>query len=93
MASDIIKRRRIVWQYIAPQCALCGYDKHYLGMDMHHVSGKDKGVSDLITSVCNAKNTSLLQVERLCAEAERCVPLCAICHRLVHYGELSLQVV
>lgn len=89
VSADIIKRRKIVWQYLAPRCAVCGFDKSIYAMDMHHVSGKDNQISALVTSVCNAKNASLHQVTRLCAEASRCVPLCSNCHRIFHSGELQ----
>lgn len=90
VGSEISRRRVIVWQYIAPRCVVCGFDKSIYALDMHHLSEKDFQIASLVTSVCNAKNTNLHQVVRLCAEAERCVPLCANCHRRIHAGELQL---
>lgn len=90
VASGIIKRRRIVWQYIAPCCVVCGFDKSIYALDMHHLSEKDFQIASLVTSVCNAQHTSLHQISRLCAEAGRCVPLCANCHRMIHGGELQM---
>lgn len=90
VAIDITKRRKIVWQYIAPRCVICGFDKSIYALDMHHLSEKDFQIASLVTSVCNAQHTSLHQVSRLCAEAGRCVPLCANCHRMIHGGVLQM---
>jgi ribosomal protein L37E len=89
-AEKIASRRVIVWKYLAPRCAICGFDKSIHALDMHHVGNKDFRIAELITLVCNPSEILFSSVERLVAEAGRCVPLCANCHRMVHSGEAAL---
>jgi hypothetical protein len=83
-------RRIVIWRYIAPKCAVCGFDKSTSALDMHHVNGKDFQIASLATWVCGSNQVLLHNVERLCAEASRCIPLCSNCHRMVHAGEITL---
>jgi len=89
-AINIANRRIIVWRYLAPRCAVCGFDKSIHALDMHHVSDKNYQIASLITWVCNPDTILFSSIERLCAEAERCIPLCSNCHRMVHSGEVVL---
>ena len=80
--------RLLVWQYIAPACVVCGFDKHTAAIDMHHIGiGKDKNVGVLVASFAQAPTVK--NATRLAAEAAKCVPLCANCHRLVHVGAIE----
>jgi hypothetical protein len=88
-AETVEARRQAVWAYLAPRCAQCGFDTHSSAMDLHHVEGEKEGsVSDLITRVTLAPTAH--NIGRLLHEADKCVPLCANCHRLLHAGVLTL---
>lgn len=62
------------------QCAKCGDKRGYV-LDFHHCNPeeKDENISRLISS--NASNEHINQ------EIEKCVVLCANCHREFHYLE------
>jgi hypothetical protein len=68
--------RRWVVDRLGGRCKICGYDKCLTALEAHHVdpSIKDFNISD-VTSV-----------ERIEVELEKCVLLCANCHREVHDG-------
>ena len=67
-------------------CVKCGCDKFYL-IDFHHINPKEKDYS--ISDNPNAL------IETILKELEKCVSLCANCHREFHYLEreqnISLQ--
>lgn len=57
-------------------CADCGNSYHPQAMDLHH----ENGIKEEIVSKLRRK-TTLPKVKR---EIEKCVVLCAVCHRLRH---------
>ena len=64
------------------KCTFCGYNRYNGALDFHHIDGKTKefGVSlDGITR-------SWKRVEK---ELEKCILVCANCHREVHAGILQ----
>ena len=82
-------RSLAIWEYIAPQCAHCGFDEHGSAMDMHHPGKKDALVAVLIADL-SAKVTSY-NAEKLLHEAKNCTPLCSNCHRMLHAGVIQLS--
>lgn len=60
-------------------CMDCGYNEYLVGIDWHHLnpSEKDKNIAEMKT----------YSVERLQQELQKCIPLCAICHRVRHLHE------
>jgi hypothetical protein len=89
-AEAIEARRLAVWRYLAPSCVACGFNTHSSAMDLHHLKGsKEHQMSDLITRFTLAPNPH--NAERLLVEANKCIPLCANCHRLLHAGVLVLD--
>ncbi|MCC6168736.1 MAG: hypothetical protein IT329_16060 [Caldilineaceae bacterium] len=87
-AKLIQSRRLTIWQFLAPSCTLCGFDKHTSALDMHHLGGKETTMAALITAVTFTPSSR--NIEKLLREASRCIPLCSNCHRMLHAGVLSL---
>ena len=59
------------------KCSRCGYDKHLFTLDFHHTKGnKEEVVSKLIKDYSKQKALK---------EIEKCILLCANCHREVHF--------
>ena len=87
--SDVIRDRRIaLWHYLAPQCAICGFNKHHSALDLHHPQGKEALVAELITSITLSLESG--HIEALLREAAKCVPLCSNCHRMLHAAAIAL---
>ena len=57
-------------------CQRCG-ESHQACIDFHHPEEKSKGVTELVSR----NNTSKERIKR---EIEKCMPLCANCHRKEH---------
>ena len=63
-------------------CCICG-ENFPAAMDFHHLGDKEETISKL-------SNRSW-RIPRVQAEMDKCVLLCANCHRKVHAGALSLD--
>jgi hypothetical protein len=81
-AELIRARRNVIWQFLAPACAICGFDKHMSAMDMHHIEQKEGQLAELITHVTFTMDFG--RIETLLREAAKCIPLCSNCHRMLH---------
>lgn len=82
--KDLIERNRlIVEQARSRGCQICGYTKCKKALEFHHVdsSEKDAGI---------AKAIKLWGSKKLMQEIEKCVVLCANCHREVHDGLINI---
>lgn len=62
------------------KCAACGLVDHYIVYDFHHI--------DPTTKMFSISGSTKSQ-ETIATEAEKCVMLCAICHRKVENGLLA----
>ncbi len=62
------------------KCEVCGYDKCPEALDFHHKDGKKKEMN--ISQSLNRKGK-----EEILKELEKCIVLCANCHREFHYNE------
>lgn len=87
-SSAIRSRRQIIWQYLAPRCLVCGFDRHISAMDMHHLGAKETEIASLITEV--TLTPDVYRIERLLREASVCVALCSNCHRMLHAGVIQV---
>jgi hypothetical protein len=63
-------------------CVKCEYDKCWDALDFHHKSEKTFNVANFLSKVCNKANRDILK-----AELEKCIMLCANCHRELHAEE------
>lgn len=66
-------------------CAICGDSRWYV-LDFHHVRDKEYTIADLIKRGCS--------ISTLQKELDKCITLCANCHREVHYrnGQCECQI-
>src|SRR5689334_20115727 len=87
--TELLRARRgILWLYLAPACAACGFDKHPSAMELHHPKHKEVQLQELITDV--ALTLDFGKIEALFREAAKCVPLCSNCHHMYHAGAINL---
>lgn len=63
--------------YAGNVCVKCGYNKCSNVIEYHHVANKEYEISKLI---------SRAGIRKIKAELDKCIPLCANCHREFHYG-------
>ena len=83
----VSKRRRTIKalaiDYKGGKCQICGYDKYQGALDLHHKDRKQKefSISD------NGHSRSW---ERVKKELDKCMLVCANCHREVEAGIISV---
>ena len=81
-----IKNKRdwvnIISTVVELRCQKCGYDKNYAALDFHHVvpEAKDFGIQ----SIVNRGSPTEERWEMVKKELEKCIVLCANCHREEH---------
>ena len=63
-------------EYLGGKCVKCGYNRNWAVLEFHHSNGVDKDIciSDLIHQAW----------KRIKEELDKCVLLCANCHREEH---------
>lgn len=68
-------------KYKGGKCEICGYNKCINALEFHHLdpSIKDFTISD------SSKHYTLDQMKK---EVDKCILVCANCHREIHYKEL-----
>jgi 5-methylcytosine-specific restriction endonuclease McrA len=88
LKKAVTKRRRklkeMLVEYKGGKCQLCGYDKYAGAFDLHHLDPKEKEFGLSVRGLTRSW-------EKLKAEADKCILICANCHREVHGGIRSLH--
>jgi hypothetical protein len=69
-------------QQLGGKCTRCGYDEFIAALDFHHIQDdKESTVANLLLAAVVYKKASM---EAVLAEAQKCILLCANCHRRFH---------
>lgn len=74
---SIVKQKAI--EYLGGKCSSCGYNKCQAALEFHHVNPKEKDK--------NYHNFKTEFNERLKNELNKCILLCANCHKEYHFNE------
>ena len=77
------KIRHMAIDYLGGKCLTCGYDKCSAALDFHHIDERTK-------SFGLSQDGMTRSWERTKKELDKCVLLCANCHREYHAGDLQL---
>jgi len=87
MVKAVDKRRKLIRKmsidYMGGGCAVCGYKKCSNALEFHH---KDSGAKDFGISAKGYTRSW----EKVKAELDKCILLCANCHREIHEGITQL---
>jgi hypothetical protein len=73
----------IIREYKGGGCSKCGYNKCSAALDFHHIDPATKSFS-------LAKSNMSKSLVALKEEADKCIILCANCHREHHHLEAEL---
>ena len=76
-------KRRCV-KYKGEKCCRCGYNKHVCALDFHHID-PDKKEYDM-TKLIRNNNWNKLKTE-----LDKCILICANCHRELHFKEYETE--
>lgn len=81
---EVLKNRRyrikkLLVEYKGNKCKICGYDKCLSALEFHHLEPENK---DFTISY----NTKYNNLDSLKKEVDKCILVCANCHREIHAG-------
>ena len=76
-------RKRKLIEYKGGRCERCGYDKCIAALDFHHIDPSEKEFS-----LGSGHTGTSRSWESVLAEVDKCMLLCANCHRELHYEQL-----
>lgn len=74
-----IKRKLV--KYKGGKCQICGYNRCIEALDFHHTNQEEKEYS---------VSGGTKSFERLKKEVDKCILVCANCHREIHAGIIEL---
>ena len=84
LKAAVSKRRRqlrvMAIEYKGGKCVFCGYNRCNKALDFHHVWGKEFGLSE---------RGFTRSWERVRQELDKCILICANCHRELHAGMMK----
>lgn len=89
------RRKQLTYEIgklITPRCVCCGFDKHPAAIELHHLDMEAKETQIAIVVALFTKGRNPKYAEEIRREADKCVPLCANCHRLLHQGVIDLEI-
>ena len=85
LIQAVAKRRRkikmLAIAYKGGKCQVCGYEKYQGALDLHHLRDKEFGIAD------KGYTRSWVKVQ---AELDKCILLCANCHREIEAGLITV---
>ncbi len=80
------KLKRMIVEYKGGKCIICSYSRYFGALDLHHIDDSNK-------SFGLSRGGITRSWEKMKAEADKCVLLCANCHREAHGGLLDLALI
>ena len=85
--ASLIRRlvKNKVVQLKGNKCALCGKTYPNPVYDLHHLNEEEKEFN-------LGNKTSTVKLERVLEEADKCILVCANCHRMIHSGDVQIDV-
>ena len=86
LIKAVAKRRKAIREkaieYLGGKCVYCGYNRCSAALDFHHLDEKSK-------SFGLSQRGLTRSWERTRKELEKCILVCANCHREIHVGLLQ----
>ena len=85
--QTVLRQRNLKKQmieYKGGKCERCGYDRYYGALEFHHIDPDKKDFS-----LSHLKRYSFNQI--IIDELDKCILLCANCHREIHAEQMSLK--
>ena len=88
-ASEAVQRRRdktkeLLVEYKGGKCEICGYNKCIGALEFHHINPNEKefGIG---------QKGYTRSIEKNKEEVDKCILVCANCHREIHNGLIDLS--
>ncbi|MCL5784001.1 MAG: HNH endonuclease [Patescibacteria group bacterium] len=87
LIQAVTKRRKrlkdLAIQYKGGKCIFCGYSKYNGALDFHHIDESSKEFGLSVRGLTRSWDKILLEIDK-------CILVCANCHREIHAGILQV---
>ena len=77
------KLKTMLVEYKGGKCKICGYKKTHWALDLHHIDASKKEFGLSVRGLTRS-------LDKLKKEADKCILVCANCHREIHSGITQL---
>ena len=67
------------------ECSICGYRKNKAALEFHHPDNNKE------TTINALAKKAIKNKDRIIKEMEKCIIVCANCHREIHYPQLNQE--
>lgn len=78
------KLKKLMIKYKGGQCYFCGYSKYIGALDFHHIDPEEKSFKLSMDSLDKSW-------DRIRDEIDKCLLVCANCHREIHGGLIDMS--
>ena len=78
------QKKQVLLEYKGGECILCGYNESPAALDFHHIDPEAK--------IFGIGNRPCCTLEYLKTEVDKCILVCACCHRIEHQREMDRTV-
>ena len=76
-----VKRKAV--DYLGGKCSICNYNKYTGALEFHHMNPSEKDFS-----IAELKLSSF---DKIKSELDKCLLVCANCHREIHGGVIEIS--
>lgn len=88
-ASEAVQKRRektkeLLVEYKGGKCEICGYDRCVEALEFHHINPEEKDFGI-------GQKGYTRSIEKNKAEVDKCLLVCANCHREIHNGLIDIN--
>ena len=80
-----LKRKLELVEYKGGKCEKCTYDENMAALEFHHLNPSEKSFQ------LDSRHLSNTSIKKLKEEADKCVLVCANCHREIHHPEFTKE--
>ena len=80
-----IKRKLELIELKGGKCEKCGYDKNIAALEFHHINPSEKLFQ------IDSRHLSNTHIDKLKTEVDKCILLCANCHREIHNEQFEKE--
>lgn len=84
VVNHIRKRKKDLINVFGGKCCICGFDKFQSALEFHHVNPEEKSFG------IGGSNAATKNLEDQLQEAQKCILVCANCHRGIHEGLVKI---
>ena len=80
-----LKRKLELIELKGGKCEKCGYDKNIAALEFHHLNPSEKSFQ------IDSRHLSNTHIDKLKIEVNKCILLCANCHREIHNEQFEKE--